>query len=91
MIGGFDTIIPCDNTKAVMDKVTAFVDWKDAVIEEDGKDIFYYESQHAFECWEKDVQENTMIYFILDEKLLTIVTDEEITLKIRSFLDKEMP
>lgn len=88
-IGGYDTIF--DNISdpvGLATEIMASIDWKDSVVERDvGQDFFYYENQAAKDAWDKDgavpVLENTMVYFIVCNNQLSVVTDKELTDKIR--------
>ena len=88
-IGGYDTIF--DNVSdpiGLATEIMAFIDWKDSVIEKDvGQDFFYYENQAAKDAWDElgadPALENTMVYFIVCHNQLTVVTDKELTDKIR--------
>lgn len=89
-IGGYDTIF--DNTPdpiVLATEIMAFIGWDHSVIEKDvGQDFFYYENQVSKDAWDKDgavpALENTMVYFIVCNNQLTVVTDKELTDKIRA-------
>lgn len=96
-IGGYDTIIETDDPQAKAEEIKAFVNWKDAVVEiveSDSEDYFWYKDQASKELWDElgcvPAAEDTMIYFLFDDKQLTLVTDKELTDQIRQFLEAEI-
>jgi len=86
-IGGYDTIIPTNNPTKVIKEIMNFVEWENAVIECDEIDsFFWYRDEEAKKVWDEGIEENTMIYFIPSRNSLTVVTDKELTDKIRTFV-----
>ena len=90
-IGGYDTEIDTDRPLELAKEICDFVNWPDAVIEKaddfpgEEEDFFYYENQAARdEVGAEPALENTMIYFLIREGHLSVVTDKELTDKIRS-------
>ncbi len=83
-IGGYDIIIQTDDSKELSERIKKFIDWKESVIEFDGDDYFWYKDQYAKNAWDTDIgEEDTMIYFIFEEKQLTVVADSKTALLIK--------
>ena len=93
-IGGYDTIYQIDSPCDLYKEIINFVDWEDAVIEYDrgSEDFFLYENQKSKEIWDSEglseESENKMIYFLIKDRELTVVTDHDLTMKIRNKFPK---
>jgi len=94
-IGGYDTILKTDDPVGLSKEIITFIDWPFAVVEHDNideRDFFFYQNQACKNAWDEDgaVQalENTMIYFLIRDDELTIVTDECLTKQIRNKFNK---
>lgn len=93
-IGGYDLKIivvePLTN-KDLANQIMEFVNWPNSIKEDaslDGSDeFFWYRDAKALKAWDDDVEENTMIHFIFENKdRLTVVSDKKHHEEICSFL-----
>ncbi len=91
MIGGYDTFYVTDSPNELAVEMMSFVDWPESFIEQDEEDegdFFWYKDQASKNLWDAEgcieAAENTMIYFLIDDHQLTVVSDKELTETIRN-------
>jgi hypothetical protein len=94
-IGGYDTILKTNDPVELSKEIVAFIDWPLAVTEHDNldeRDFFFYQNQACKNAWDEEgaepALENTMIYFLIRDDHLTVVTDESLTKQIRNKFNK---
>ena len=98
-IGGYDTIYDTADPAALMTAIMSWTGWTQPVEEKPADSIsatatelFFYRSQADKDIWDDDLgPDNSMIYFIVNEGRLTVVTDGILTAGIRKMFPPTLP